>query len=151
MLYTVQAGDTVSKLAIRFYGDVNRWREIAAANALQNPDLIRVGQQLTIPGLSTIAPGNDYFYPTSATTSLPPVSDYTGPTRNERGELVLTIDRSANVAPKAASMAPGFNPGALLDTLKKPAVLAAMALLAVLALTSKPKRRRSTRRRRSHR
>ena len=46
MVYTVVEGDTVSELAVRFG---KRWVEIAAANKLEDMDLIYVGQQLTIP------------------------------------------------------------------------------------------------------
>jgi nucleoid-associated protein YgaU len=50
--YTVVAGDTLSKIAKRFYGDANRWPRIHEANRDQitNPDLIYPGQTLRIPG-----------------------------------------------------------------------------------------------------
>ncbi len=49
--YTVQAGDSLSKIAKQFYGDAAQWKRIHEANrdAIPNPDLIRPGQQLTIP------------------------------------------------------------------------------------------------------
>ena len=49
--YTVVTGDSLSKIARKFYGDANRWREIFAANRdqLDNPDLIQPGQVLKIP------------------------------------------------------------------------------------------------------
>lgn len=49
--YTVQAGDTLSKISKRFYGDANKYMKIFEANRdkLSNPDLIKVGQVLTIP------------------------------------------------------------------------------------------------------
>jgi len=49
--YTVQAGDTLSKIAKQFYGDANAYMEIFNANTdkLQDPDKIKVGQQLVIP------------------------------------------------------------------------------------------------------
>jgi nucleoid-associated protein YgaU len=49
MKYQVQAGDTLSGMADRFYGDARRWRAISAANSLANPDHILVGQELVIP------------------------------------------------------------------------------------------------------
>ena len=49
MKYQVQSGDTLSALARRFYGDERRYRAIAAANDLVNPDHIVTGQQLLIP------------------------------------------------------------------------------------------------------
>ncbi|HSB63945.1 MAG TPA: LysM peptidoglycan-binding domain-containing protein [Thermoanaerobaculia bacterium] len=50
--YTVVAGDSLSKIAKKIYGDANRWREIWEANKdkVKNPDLIHPGQELKIPG-----------------------------------------------------------------------------------------------------
>lgn len=47
--YTVVSGDTLFAIAERFYGDGNRYPEIAAASGIANPDLINVGQVITIP------------------------------------------------------------------------------------------------------
>ncbi len=47
--YTVVSGDTLFAIAERFYGDGNRYPEIAAASGIANPDLINVGQVVTIP------------------------------------------------------------------------------------------------------
>ncbi len=49
--YTVVSGDTLSKIAKRFYGDAKLWRTIHEANKelIKNPDLIKVGWTLTIP------------------------------------------------------------------------------------------------------
>ena len=49
--YTVQAGDTLSYLAGRFYGSPNKWPKIYEANTktLKNPNYIYIGQQLQIP------------------------------------------------------------------------------------------------------
>jgi len=49
--YTVVSGDTLSKIAKKFFGNANRWHEIYDANRdqISNPDLIRVGQVLKIP------------------------------------------------------------------------------------------------------
>ena len=49
--YTVVAGDTLSELAQRFYGDASLFTLIAAANHLPDPDVIKVGQVLRIPEL----------------------------------------------------------------------------------------------------
>ena len=49
--YVVVAGDSLSKIAKRFYGDGNKWPRIHEANPqIKNPDLIHPGQKLTIPG-----------------------------------------------------------------------------------------------------
>lgn len=49
--YTVEKGDTLGKIAERLLGKANRYPEIFEANRdqLDNPDLIRPGQVLTIP------------------------------------------------------------------------------------------------------
>jgi murein DD-endopeptidase MepM/ murein hydrolase activator NlpD len=46
--YTVRAGDTMSEIADRF--DVSLQRLIAANPQIRNPNLIHVGQEVTIPG-----------------------------------------------------------------------------------------------------
>jgi nucleoid-associated protein YgaU len=49
--YTVQAGDTLSGIARRFYGNANDYMDIFNANRdqLSDPDKIQVGQVLKIP------------------------------------------------------------------------------------------------------
>jgi nucleoid-associated protein YgaU len=47
--YTVQPGDNLSKISKHFYGDANKYAEIAKANNLEDPDKIKVGQELVIP------------------------------------------------------------------------------------------------------
>ncbi len=49
--YTVVAGDSLSKIAKRFYGDASLWPRLHEANRDQitNPDLIHPGQRLKIP------------------------------------------------------------------------------------------------------
>jgi len=49
--YTVQPGDTLSKIAKNFYGNANEYMKIFEANRnqLDNPDKIRAGQTLVIP------------------------------------------------------------------------------------------------------
>jgi nucleoid-associated protein YgaU len=49
--YTVQAGDTLGKIAQEMYGDGSRWTEIYEANKDQiaDPNVIEIGQVLQIP------------------------------------------------------------------------------------------------------
>ncbi|UBV43342.1 BON domain-containing protein [Deinococcus taeanensis] len=49
-VYTVKAGDTLSAIAQRYYGDAAEYRKIAHHNNISDPDLIQVGQKLRIPG-----------------------------------------------------------------------------------------------------
>ena len=47
--HIVVRGDTLWGIAKRYYGDGNRYPEIARANNIPNPDIIYVGQKLLIP------------------------------------------------------------------------------------------------------
>ena len=49
--YTVQSGDTLSKISKQFYGDAARYMKIYEANRdqLKDPDKIKPGQVLKIP------------------------------------------------------------------------------------------------------
>jgi nucleoid-associated protein YgaU len=49
--YTVLEGDSLSKIALRFYGDAMQWQKIYNANRdkITNPDLIYPGQEFIIP------------------------------------------------------------------------------------------------------
>lgn len=53
-IYTVQAGDTLSSLAVRFYGDATQWQRIYEANRdqLTSPEGLRVGMRIRIPPAS---------------------------------------------------------------------------------------------------
>jgi nucleoid-associated protein YgaU len=49
--YVVKSGDSLSKIAKRFYGDGAKWKKIHAANSekIPDPDLIHPGLELNIP------------------------------------------------------------------------------------------------------
>lgn len=49
--YIVQPGDSLSKIAKKFYGNANEWRKIFEANKdrISNPDMIQPGWALKIP------------------------------------------------------------------------------------------------------
>lgn len=49
--YTVQAGDSLSRIAQRRYGEASKWKAIYEANKdqIKNPDLIHPGQVLKMP------------------------------------------------------------------------------------------------------
>lgn len=50
-IYTVQSGDTLSKIAKKFLDNANSYMKIFDLNkdVLKNPDMIKVGQELKIP------------------------------------------------------------------------------------------------------
>ena len=47
--YTIKAGDTLAKIAQTFYGNPQRYAEIARYNLIPNPDRIFIGQVIQIP------------------------------------------------------------------------------------------------------
>jgi LysM repeat protein len=56
--YTVQSGDTLSAIAQRYYSNPSFWTALFAANQgeIANPNLIQVGQVLTVPAKPANAP-----------------------------------------------------------------------------------------------
>lgn len=49
-IYKVRPGDTLGAIAERLLGSPQKWREIAAANGIADPEKLRVGLELRIPG-----------------------------------------------------------------------------------------------------
>lgn len=51
--YTIQSGDSLSKIAKQHYGDAMKWSALFEANkeVIENPDLIYPGQKIRIPEL----------------------------------------------------------------------------------------------------
>jgi len=49
--YTVQPGDSLSKISKQFYGDANKYMSIFEANKdkLSDPDKVKIGTELRIP------------------------------------------------------------------------------------------------------
>ena len=49
--YTIQSGDTLSKIAKAHYGEASEWKRIYEENrdTIKNPDLIYPGQVIRIP------------------------------------------------------------------------------------------------------
>jgi len=90
--YTVQPGDTLSALAARFGTTV---QAIAAANGIENPNLIFVGQVLTIPsGATTVNAGTT----TPGTPSPAPSSPgaYANPLRSVSSLVPERIDQGVD-------------------------------------------------------
>lgn len=52
--YTVKSGDTLSKIAQYYYGDMYAYDKIAQANNIDNPNLIEPGQVLVIPDVLVV-------------------------------------------------------------------------------------------------
>lgn len=47
--YRIKRGDTLIKIAVYFYGDGSKWRDIARLNRLQNPNHPKVGKVIKLP------------------------------------------------------------------------------------------------------
>ena len=54
--YTVQRGDTLGRIAAKFYGNGRKYPVIQRANNISNPSRIWVGQVLVIPPLGNATP-----------------------------------------------------------------------------------------------
>lgn len=54
MKYTVQPGDSLSKIALKFYGSAGLYDRLLQANPqIENEDLITIGQVIEVPGIGT--------------------------------------------------------------------------------------------------
>lgn len=49
--YTIRRGDTLWSIAVRYYNDGQRWKDIVDANPGLDPTKLRVGQQIVLPAL----------------------------------------------------------------------------------------------------
>ena len=56
--YVVQAGDTLPNIAMKVYGDPNRWQELMVLNNIDNGNRIVVGQKLVTVAGNSAAPAN---------------------------------------------------------------------------------------------
>lgn len=53
VMHSVEPGDSLSRIAKKYYGDASKWKMIYEANRdlIKNPDLIHPGQVFRIPEL----------------------------------------------------------------------------------------------------
>jgi nucleoid-associated protein YgaU len=58
-VYVVRAGDSLTGIARDRLGDAGKWRRIATANGVDQPDRIHVGQRLRIPAQDESPAGRD--------------------------------------------------------------------------------------------
>ena len=47
--YTIRKGDTLWSIALRVYGNGQRWQDIAAMNGINNPARLPIGKTLVLP------------------------------------------------------------------------------------------------------
>jgi peptidoglycan L-alanyl-D-glutamate endopeptidase CwlK len=55
--HTVRKGDTLGRIASRYYGDASRYPLIVAANRIQDPDRLTAGMKLSIPEVTVVQAG----------------------------------------------------------------------------------------------
>jgi nucleoid-associated protein YgaU len=50
--YTIKSGDNLSKISKLFYGNPNHYPAIAKASGIEDPNVIKIGEVITVPVLS---------------------------------------------------------------------------------------------------
>ncbi len=68
--YVIQEGDSLYSIAQKFYGDGNRWPDIARRNYLSSPTDVSVGQELVIPSVKISQEGLNEKFPTITAADL---------------------------------------------------------------------------------
>lgn len=88
--YTVESGDTLWAIGIRFLHRSDAWSAIAAFNRIPNPDLIMVGEVVNLPPSTYVG---SVVLP-AAPPATPPVHHYTAPTRSYTPPAAPVVSRS---------------------------------------------------------
>ena len=85
--YTVKRGDTLAQIALDNGLD---YRDLAAWNAIENPNVIRVGQVLVLaaPGSAAPSPGSAVTTPLVTAPPIAPKSAGSRPARRQHGAAV---------------------------------------------------------------
>jgi len=75
-MHTVSNGETLSTIALHYFGKSSEWKKIADYNNLQNPNALRIGQKIRIPsaGETRVNTPSANIPPTRISTTLPSVS-----------------------------------------------------------------------------
>lgn len=101
-IYVVRAGDNLSVIAKKHGTD---WQTLAEVNGISNPSVIRVGQEICVPGegSSTVSPA------TSAPSLMPVESTSAAPTNTSGGGSTNPTDPAGKSEPSPVS--PTDSPG----------------------------------------
>ncbi|MGE5706979.1 MAG: peptidoglycan-binding protein, partial [Bacteroidota bacterium] len=103
VVYTVKAGDNLSKIAKEQLGDGERWREIYELNKDvigANPSLIQIGAQLKMPAKAEAAKSAEAAKPAEATKPAETAKPVETTAKAEKTEAKLTDAEVQNLAKK---------------------------------------------------
>lgn len=81
---TVERGDTLTEIAVKFAGGYSKYKQLAAINNISNPNLIYVGQKIYLTKDGSTPSGN-----TSSNTNKPTINQF-GEQSNAEGVLFAT-------------------------------------------------------------
>jgi LysM repeat protein len=107
--YTVQRGDTLGRIAQKFYGNPHKYPLIQRANNISNPSRIWVGQVLVIPAVDnvpSVAPATPTISTPIAPPPPPPVTSTPAPTAGVPTTPAAPSMPIAPASPPAAGGAP---------------------------------------------
>ncbi|MCY4045821.1 MAG: LysM peptidoglycan-binding domain-containing protein [Cellvibrionales bacterium] len=97
MRYQVQSGDSLSKIAKKFYGESSQYLSIAEANGIESPYTINIGQWLEIPGVSEQESEID------AKTELPKEDASLAKTSSDENTSNISADLLQQIMPSIAA------------------------------------------------
>ncbi|MEV6370127.1 BTAD domain-containing putative transcriptional regulator [Micromonospora musae] len=110
-VYTVERGDSLSKIAKRQLGDAERWPEIFALNrghrfpdvggTLRDPNIIRPGWTLKLPADGPEQPG-----PSNGSTPQPPSTDSPNPPPPDDTDMSPSAGPTLSPTPDSATTSP---------------------------------------------
>jgi LysM repeat protein len=99
-IHTVKRGDTLGRIAKRYYGAANRFPLIVSANRITDPDRLKIGQRLVIPDAEAASIA---FTPAPAAAPLAPAPPSAPAAPGDRTRM-LNSQRLARVHPRLAEL-----------------------------------------------
>lgn len=54
-VHKIEKGEYLSRLAQKYYGDPQRWRELALVNRAPNPNHVEIGEEILVPAANVVA------------------------------------------------------------------------------------------------
>ncbi len=102
--YTVKRGDTLGKIARKFYGNASRFPLIVSANRIADPDRLKVGQRLVIPDAEAASTAFTPATPAAAIAPVVPATAALVPAAPSDRTRTLNSQRLARVHPRLAEL-----------------------------------------------